>query len=94
MNMNFKATKKAIAAFLRRFHVTLFVLIVFGGLALVVFMLNSVIIRSSDTSGYTPETPNATFDQATIDRIEELQTRDQSGGTLQFPPGRTNPFVE
>lgn len=94
MNMNLKAIKQNLTAFLRRFHITLFVLIVFGGLAVVVFMLNSVIIRSSDTSGYTPETPNATFDQATIDRIEELQTRDQSGGTLQLPPGRTNPFIE
>lgn len=94
MNLSLDAIKKSLATFLRRFHVTLFVLIVFGGLAIVVFMLNGIIIRSTDTSGYTPETPNANFDQTTIDRIEELQTRDQAGSGLTLPPGRTNPFVE
>lgn len=94
MNLSFDAIRKSFAAFLRRFHVTLFVLIVFGGLAVVVFMLNGVIVRSTDTSDYTPATPNVNFDQATIDRIEELQTRDQTDSTFVLPPGRTNPFVE
>lgn len=94
MNLSLTAVKKSFAAFLRRFHVTLFVLVVFGGLAIVVFMLNSIIVRSTDTSGYTPETPSASFDQETIQRIEDLQTRDQSGNTLQLPSGRTNPFIE
>jgi hypothetical protein len=94
VTISFAAIKKTVAAFLHRFHVTIFVLVVFGGLALVVFMLNNVIVLSTDSAGYTPETPSAEFDQATIDRIEELQTRDQSNGGLQLPPGRTNPFVE
>jgi hypothetical protein len=96
MNIKFSldTIRKALTAFLRRFHITLFVLVVFGGLAIVVFMLNGIIVRSSDTSDYTPETPSASFDQATIDRIEELQTRDQTNGGLTLPPGRTNPFIE
>lgn len=94
MNMSLGALKKSLVAFLHRFHITLFVLVVFGGLAVVVFMLNHVIIRSGDSSGYTPETPSATFDQDTITRIQELQTRDQSNSSLQLPAGRTNPFVE
>jgi len=94
MNISLGAIKKSFAAFLHRFHITIFVLVVFGGLAFVVFMLNNVIIRSGDSTGYTPETPSATFDQDTITRIEELQTRDQANSTLQLPPGRTNPFVE
>lgn len=94
LNISLTAIKTALVAFLRRFHVTLFVLVVFGGLAIIVFMLNNVIVRSGDTSDYTPETPSATFDQATIERIEELKTRDQTEGNLVLPPGRTNPFVE
>lgn len=94
INLSLDAIKKSLSTFLHRFHVTLFVLVVFGGLALVIFMLNGVIIRSTETSGYTPKTPNATFDQATIDRIEELQTRGQTNGGPTLPPGRTNPFVE
>lgn len=94
MKTSFIALKKSFTAFLRRFHITLFVLVVFGGLAATVFMLNTVIVRSTETGDYTPETPNASFDQATIDQIEELQTSDQGGNTLQLPSGRTNPFVE
>lgn len=94
IQLSFDALKKSLAAFVHRFHITLFVLVVFGGLAVVVFMLNNVIVRSTDTSDYVPETPSANFDQATIDRIEELQTRDQMNDSLILPPGRTNPFVE
>jgi len=94
LQLSFTKFKKSFTAFLRRFHITLFVLVVFGGLAATVFMLNSVIVRSTDSGDYTPETPSAAFDQTTINRVEELQTRDQTGGGLQLPPGRTNPFVE
>jgi predicted class III extradiol MEMO1 family dioxygenase len=83
----------AFTTFLRRFHVTVFAIIVVGGLAIVVFMLNTIIIRSADTSDYVPETPSATFDQATIDRIEDLKTRNQADSELDLS-GRTNPFIE
>ena len=51
MNISLGAIKKSFATFLHRFHITIFVLIVFGGLAFVVFMLNNVIIRSGDSTG-------------------------------------------
>jgi hypothetical protein len=85
--------KTGFVSFLRRFHVTIFAIIVIGGLAIVVFMLNNIIIRSADTSDYTPETPSATFDEATIDRIEDLKTRNQTDSQLDLS-GRTNPFIE
>lgn len=88
-----QAIKKQFNKFLHRFHVVLFVIIVVGGSAVVVFMLNRVVVRSGESDGYTPNTNNATFDQATIKRIEELKTRDQNAPNT-LPGGRINPFVE
>ncbi len=86
--------KKAFFTFLHRYHVILFVVVVLGGLAIGVFVLNTIVIRSSDTSDSTSGQTNADFDQATIKRIEELKTRDQAGSGLDLSKGRTNPFVE
>lgn len=98
MNMNFNLSltsiKKALITFLHRFHVVLFVVIVLGGTAMVIFILNGIVIRSSESDGYTSNTNNTTFDQATIQRIEELKTRDQTDDSASLPSGRTNPFVE
>jgi hypothetical protein len=98
MNMNFTLSftsiKKAFIKFLHRFHVVLFVVIVLGGTAMVIFILNGIVIRSSESDGYTSNTNNTTFDKTTIQRIEELKTRDQTDDSANLPSGRTNPFVE
>ena len=79
--------------FLRRFHIVLFVIVVLGGLAIVILLLNNAIVASTQSNGYTPNTNNGNFDQATIKKIQDLQTTGQSD-QLTLPPGRTNPFVE
>lgn len=96
MNISFSLTafKKMIGAFLHRFHVVIFVVVVVGGTALVVFLLNGIIIKSGENNGYTPNTNNAGFDQATIKRIEDLKTHDQASDQLDLSGGRSNPFVE
>lgn len=79
---------------MHRFHVVTFVIIVLGGLVVVVLLLNDTIITSGEPNDYTPPAATTTFDQATMKRIEELKTRDQSTD-ISAPPGvRTNPFVE
>lgn len=88
------ALKKGFYKFLHRFHVVVFVVIALGGLAISVFILNTIIISSSDTSQFSSAGTTAEFDQETIKRIEELRTRDQNDNTLTFPQGRINPFVE
>jgi hypothetical protein len=97
MNINgsisLQIIKKQINRFLHRFHLVLFVIIVIGGSAVVVFMLNRVVVRSGENDGYTSNTNNANFDQATIKRIEELKTRDENAPNT-LPKGRINPFVE
>ncbi len=89
------AIKKGLVLFLHRFHVVIFVIVVLGGVAGSVLVLNGIVIRSSDTSGETSTNNTANFNQETIKRIEELKTRDQSAGSsLDLSKGRTNPFVE
>ena len=78
--------------FLKRFHFVLFVLAVAGGLAVAIFMLNSLI---NDSQQEVPTSTKASFDTKTIERIERLRSKDESTGSqLQLPAGRTNPFIE
>jgi hypothetical protein len=94
MNISFLSIRKSIAHFVGRYHVVLFVVVVLGGLSLVILRLNNVIVSSSESDGYAPKSSNANFDQATIDRIKQLKTRDEAGAQLDLSKGRTNPFVE
>ncbi len=93
VNLSLDTVKKAVGTFLHRFHVILFVVTVLGGLAAVIFLLNNAIVASTQANGYTPDLYNNSFDQATIKKIQNLQTSGQSG-PLTLPPGRNNPFVE
>ena len=93
LNLTFQAIKRSIDIFLHRFHVILFVIIILGGLAVVILLLNNDVIRSSQSDGYTSNTNDASFDQTTIKKIQDLQNRNQTGS--QVPANaRTNPFIE
>jgi hypothetical protein len=95
MDISLTTIKKGLITLLHRFHVIIFVLLVMGGLAVVVLILNNLIISSSEPGDYVP--PNSitsTFDQATIDRIDQLKTRNESTDPLDLSKGRTNPFIE
>lgn len=95
IKLSFITMKKTFITFLHRFHVMIFVFIVLGGTIVIVLLLNGVIIRSGESDGYVaPNANNATFDQATINKIENLKTSDQGSGDLDLSNGRTNPFVE
>ena len=95
MEISLSSIKKLILAFLHRFHVIIFVVIVLGGLASVVLLLNSIIVSSSNPGDYIPPGSNpSSFDQPTIDRIEQLKSRTDSSAPLDLSKGRTNPFVE
>jgi len=85
--------KKQFLRFIRRFHVILFVVSVASALAVVIIILNAAVIRSGEDDGYTSSSANTAFDQATINRIKNLKTRDQADDQLDLS-GRSNPFVE
>ena len=86
--------KKAIVGILHRYHITMFVVGVAGGLVVVVFLLNAIILKSGENNGYTGSSNDATFDQATITRIKQLHTAGEGNTPLDLTQGRTNPFVE
>lgn len=95
INLSLMVVKRAIIAFLHRFHVMIFVVTVLGGLIVVILLLNSIVVRSGESNGYQPpDAASGTFDQETIKKIEELKTRNQGGSQLDLSNGRTNPFVE
>ena len=94
MEISLASLKKIFGRFLGRFHIVIFAVVILGGLSVVILLLHSIITTSNDPSGYTPNGISSSFDNATINRIEQLKTRTEGSGDLNLPPGRTNPFVE
>lgn len=93
MNISLPGIKKLISDLLGRYHLVIFVTVVVGALVFVILMLNGIIIQSGEAGDYVPEGISTSFDQATIDRIEQLKTRDEKA-VLDLGTGRSNPFVE
>lgn len=92
MNISGTLIKQRIIGFLHRFHVVIFVITVLGGLAVMMFFLNNTLVLSTTDDGYTSTSNDASFDQATIERIKQLK---QDGSESQLDlSGRSNPFVE
>ena len=81
-------------ALIKRYHLVLFVVILALILSVSILLLYSVASKAGG-EGATPQDGITTgFDQATIDRIQELKTSDQPSEPLDFSQGRINPFGE
>lgn len=94
MNLSLPALNRFIVGVLHRFHLIIFAVVVLGGLVISVLLLNDIVNQSSESGDYVAPSANTTFDQKTIDQIEQLKTPGQSGDSLNLSQGRTNPFVE
>lgn len=94
MEISLPAIQKTITTVFQRYHVILFVLLATGGLMATVLTLSGIAGSTSESDGYVSTANSTRFDQATIDRINGLKSRDQNNGTIDFSKGRTNPFVE
>jgi hypothetical protein len=80
---------------LKRYSVTIFIVLLVSGLATAVLLLNQIVVSSSDTTGVTSNIDPNAFDQSTILRIEQFHTSDEySASDTQLPSGRINPFAE
>jgi hypothetical protein len=77
----------------QRYSLTIFIVVLTSGLVVTVLIMNSIVQKSSDTSGYTSTTNMTSFDQVTIDRVKQLHTSDAQTD-ITLPPGRINPFAE
>jgi len=94
---------KPVARFFQRFHLTLFIVVLVGGLAYGVVALYELINTASSTTPMatstsvvqtTPTTADATIDQTTINQIQTMYSSSNAPGTVSLPAGRVNPFAE
>lgn len=84
---------KAVANFFRRFHAIIYFLGI--GIGIVVCMISIIeIIDLSSKSDATSETVNASFDEKTIERVQQLESRDKNTPVSLPTDQRTNPFVD
>jgi hypothetical protein len=58
-------------------------------------MLSGALQKASDTNGYIPTTTtSSSFDQTTINRINQLYSSGDAPSNYSPPTGRINPFSE
>ncbi|MNR27861.1 hypothetical protein D3C85_1451540 [compost metagenome] len=91
-NISFNELPKQLSRLLHRYHVVTFTLVVLGGMAVAIFLLNNILQASSqpgEGSGIS-----SSFDTDTINRVNELKSSTDAPETMSFPTGRINPFVE
>lgn len=93
-NISLKSIFKPIAEVFRRYHVTIFIVVIVSGLATSVMLLNNILQSSTNISGYTQSPTSATFDQTTIDQINQLHTSADNTQTIDSSKGRISPFSE
>lgn len=86
-----KQAIRTFSHFMHRYHVTLFVIVVLGGLSVATFLLYQVATAAASPDSKVPAT---SFDKATIERISKLHGADDTPAPLALPPGRTNPFQD
>lgn len=92
-SLSFSGLGSAIARFLHRFHVILFVLVTIGSLAVATLFLNELISRPASSSGNSEA---GKFDDATIKRILLYRTAEEQASQQLIPlnRGKRNLFVE
>lgn len=93
-----KKTKKPLvkvspAAFFVRYHAVLFTIGIVGGLAVAIFMLH-LVVDQSDPDVEVEPTPPASFDEATIERVQNLTPSTEEPPALEAPSGRIDPFSQ
>lgn len=91
-NISLNELPKQLSRLLHRYHVVTFTLVVLGGMAVAVFLLNNILqVSSHPTEG---SGISSSFDTDTIERVNELKSSTDAPQTMSFPTGRINPFVE
>lgn len=94
MDISLKGISTGISRLLHRFHILLFSIFILGMLIVAVYLLNQLLITSDQANGYTAQANNASFDTATINRLNQLHSVTDPSTPLSLPAGRINPFTE
>jgi hypothetical protein len=85
---------KPIQKLSKRFHLTLFFILVTAGLSGAVLVINNTLKESSSDPSYTSSINAGTIDQATLTRLNALHTSAEGSPVPTLPAGRINPFNE
>lgn len=85
---------KPLGAFLNRFHLVTFVIIVVGSLAAATYLYYNQIIAAEDTTNATSVEPMPNFDTATIDQLNQLKDTNEATDLVLPDNQRINPFME
>ena len=85
---------KSIFKVISRYGLTLFIIVVVGALSAAVLILTKTIDTTSSTNSMAPTDNINSFDQSTIDRVNQLKTGDNNASNYSPPSGRINPFGE
>jgi len=94
-DINLSAIITPIADMFRRYHVTIFIVVVVSGLATAVILLDGILQSSTNITGLTPTVGVTSFDETTINRLAELHnSSDTSSVNTSLPSGRISPFSE
>lgn len=93
-NASVSSLFKPIGRLIARFHLTLFIVFIVGGLSVAVVFLNRILSDTSGADTYTSPISSGSIDQATLERIKELHTSDDPIPAAKPPQGRINPFSE
>lgn len=73
---------------------TIFIVVIVSGLATSVMLLNNILQSSTNISGYSQNGTSTSFDQVTIDQINQLHASNENVQTIDTSKGRISPFSE
>ena len=93
-NISLKSIFTSIAEIFRHYHVTIFIVVIVSGLATSVMLLNNILQSSTNISGYSQNGTSTSFDQVTIDQINQLHASNENVQTIDTSKGRISPFSE
>ena len=85
---------KPLASLTKRFHLTLFFVLIVGCLSGAVLMINDILQDPATDPNYTSSINAGTIDEATLSRLNDLHTSPQGAPVVALPEGRINPFGE
>lgn len=84
---------KPLSTFFKRHLVLMFIVLALSALIYAVVMVNMILQQSSAGESTAGSKYELRFDQETIDKIDDLRSRDQAVD-VTLPSGRINPFSE
>ena len=91
-----RKTKKPfkIQDFIGRYHVMIFTIIVGGGLSFMAYSLLMIVTNTDVPADYTPQRADSSFNDQTIDKLEQLRPVSSSPSRPDIPSGRSDPFPQ